>query len=306
MPKVNAISGTALPRRAYWIDEIVKISGRFGEDTSRIVAELDSEIKRDGVVALTDHLALCGSIPEHYGHDSSEEKLYSKYTDALLAVVFRYVGLTSLVIEERADAADVEAVGKDYSLVADAKAFRLSRTAKNQKDFKVEAMDGWKRGKPHAMVVCPIFQLPARSSQIYQQAIARDVCIFTYSHLAVLVGFCNQSGTVQAQRLLLTVLKCPEALNPTRDSTAYWGAVNVAMLGFHGAIGPLWSTEKLATVEALGLLKEEALTFLAKEREQIMKMSRDDAIAHLIKDRNIDGREAVIRSLADNGILFIP
>ena len=29
-----------------------------------------------------------------------------------------------------------------YSLVADAKAFRLSRTAKNQKDFKVQAMDG--------------------------------------------------------------------------------------------------------------------------------------------------------------------
>jgi hypothetical protein len=37
----------------------------------------------------------------------------------------------------RADSADVEGATKDYTIVGDAKAFRLSRTAKNQKDFKV-------------------------------------------------------------------------------------------------------------------------------------------------------------------------
>jgi hypothetical protein len=309
MPEMSgpvAISKAAVARRAFWIEEIVKISGRFGEDTSRIESELGLEIQRDGVAALIDHLALCGSIPEHYGHDSSEEKLYSKYTDALLAAVFRYIGLTSLVIAERADAADVEAVGADYSLVGDAKAFRLSRTAKNQKDFKVEAMHGWKRGKPHAMVVCPIYKLPARSSQIYQQAIARNVCIFTYSHLAVLVGFCDQLGAVAAQRLLHTVLKCAEALNPTKDSTAYWATVNLAMLGFHRSIAALWNNEKIATVEAIGILRAEALTILAKEREEIMRMTKEDAINRLIKDRNIDGRESVIRLVSDNGILSIP
>lgn len=92
------------------------------------------------MTALIDHLRLCGSIPEQYGHDTSEEKLYSKYTDALLAAAYRYIGLTSVVLDERADAADVEAVGAGYSLVADAKVFRLSRTAKNQKDFKIDAM----------------------------------------------------------------------------------------------------------------------------------------------------------------------
>ena len=82
----------------------------------------------------------------------------------------------------------------DYSFVADAKAFRLSRTAKNQKDFKVEAMDGWKHGKPFAMVVCPVYQLPSRTSQIYQQAVARSVCICTYTHLAVLVRYAKITG----------------------------------------------------------------------------------------------------------------
>ena len=60
------------------------------------------------------------------------------------------MGFTSIVLKERANVADVECVCNDYSFVADAKAFRLSRTAKNQKDFKVQAMDNWKYGKPFA------------------------------------------------------------------------------------------------------------------------------------------------------------
>ena len=303
MPRREILSETAIKRRAYWIDEIVQISGRFGDDTSRIEEELNTEIGREGVIALTDHLRLCGSIPEHYGHDSSEEKLYSKYTDALLAAAYRYIGLTSAVLGERADAADVEAVGKNYTLVADAKAFRLSRTAKNQKDFKVEAMHGWKRGKNHAMVVCPIYQLPSRTSQIYQQAIVRSVCIFSYSHLAVVVQFCSQHGGASAQKLLLSALRCAEELNPTKDSVAYWTCLNRAMLTFHASVPRLWRIEKVAVLEGLDVAKEEALQFLAKERGQIMAMSREAAIISLIRDRNIDGREKVIRSLSENGIL---
>ena len=96
--------------------------------------------------------------------------------------------MKSHVLTERADAADVEVVSNEFSFVADAKVFRLSRTAKNQKDFKIAAMNGWKRGKPYAMVVCPLYQLPTRSSQIYHQAGSLNVCIFSYSHLATLVS----------------------------------------------------------------------------------------------------------------------
>jgi len=303
MHKFEVISDAAVARRAYWIDEIAKISGRFGDDTSRLQQELTSEIKRDGVTAITDHLRLCGSIPERYGHDTSEEKLYSKYTDAVLAGSYTYIGLTSAVLAERADAADVEAVGKDFSLVADAKVFRLSRTAKNQKDFKVEAMHGWKRGKAHAMIVCPIYQLPTKSSQIYQQAIARNVCIFWYSHLSVIVRFCSQTSGHLAQNLLLAVLRCAEGSNPTKDAVSYWMSINRTMLNFHAAMPDLWGLEKVAAIEALGIAKEEALLFLAKEREQIMKMTREDAIAKLVREKKFDGREKKIRSLKDKEIL---
>jgi hypothetical protein len=160
----RVITDAAVRRRSSWIDEIVTLSGRFGADSSRVDDELRSEIDNEGSIAILDHLRLCGSIPERYGHDSSEEKLYSKYTDSLLASVFRHIGLVAVVLTERADTADVEAIGNSISLVADAKVFRLSRTAKNQKDFKIEALHGWKHGKPHAMIVCPIYQLPSSTS----------------------------------------------------------------------------------------------------------------------------------------------
>lgn len=299
------LSATAKARRTYWLDEIVQISGKFGQDSSRVVTELRKEIERDGTVALLDHLHLCGTIPEHYGHDSSEEKLYSKYTDALLSAAYEHIGLNSIVLAERADAADVEAVGQDFSLVADAKVFRLSRTAKNQKDFKIEAMHGWKRGKPHAMVVCPIYQLPSRASQIYQQAIARDVCIFSYSHLSVLLQFSDSKGKAAAQRLLLRIFKCTEDMNPAKDANFYWTAINRAMLEFDAGIRGLWNKEKLVTLDSIAAAKEEALMALAKEREKIMRMTREQAIASLIHDRNIEGREKVIRAVADNGLMAI-
>ena len=302
---LEILNDAAIQRRRKWIAEIANISGKFGDDISKLIRNLTAELKQDGVSALLDHLRLCGSIPEHYRHGSSEEKLYSKYTDAVLSAAYEHIGLTSIVLTERADSADVEAVAENYSLVADAKVFRLSRTAKNQKDFKIDALDRWKHGKPHAMVVSPIYQLPARKSQIYQQAIARNVCIFSYSHMAVLVRFSELVGKRQARDLLLKILRCAEALNPTKDSVGYWGCIHRQMLIADSALGPLWQGEKIATLESIKVAKEEALTMLALEREQIMRMSRDEAIRFLMLDRNLDGREKVIQALSDNLILSI-
>jgi type II restriction enzyme len=254
---------------------------------------------------LIDHLRLCGDIPESYGHDSSEEKLYSKYSDSLIALAFNTVGLRSLVLDERADAADVEVVAKSYSFVADAKTFRLSRTAKNQKDFKVQAMDGWKRGKPYAMVVCPIYQLPSKSSQIYEQASARNVCVFTYSHLAMLVSFSLLEGNPKTEELLHEIFKTIPALNPSKDASPYWLAINRTMLGFSKKIVDLWRVEKQAAVESIITAKEEALTYLAKEREKIMRMSHEEALRELIRATNIENKIRVIKSVSDNGILEI-
>lgn len=301
----NLIPNTAIIKRKYWIEEIRKLSGNFVEDSNRLENEIEIEISQNGVTALIDHLRLCGNIPESYGHDSSEEKLYSKYTDILLSLAYKYLGLNSIVLKERADAADVEVFTKDYSFVADAKAFRLSRTAKNQKDFKVQAMDGWKRGKPYAMVVCPIYQLPNTSSQIYQQATTRNVCVFTYSHLALLLAYAETENKLKAQQLLKKIFDTVPALNPSKNAVDYWLPINKTIISFSKKIEPLWNIEKVIATESINVAKEEALTFLAKEREKIMRMSHQEALKELIKVHKIENKIKTIHSIADNGLFNI-
>ncbi|MCC7224867.1 MAG: HindIII family type II restriction endonuclease [Chitinophagales bacterium] len=282
-----------------------KLSGNFGSDTEKLEKELEAEINKNGISSLIDHLRLCGNIPESYGHDTSEEKLYSKYTDCLLSLAYTALGLKSLVLKERADAADVEAFAKDYSFVADAKAFRLSRTAKNQKDFKVQAMHGWKRAKPYAMVVCPIYQLPTSSSQIYQQATTQNVCVFTYSHLALLLSYSEVEGQAKAQQLLKKIFETIQALNPSKNATDYWLAINKIILSFSKKIQPLWDIEKGVATESIAVAKEEALTFLAQEREKIMRMSHKEALKELIKVHKIESRIKTINAITDNGLFTL-
>lgn len=300
--KYEIITQDQIDQRNYWIDEISRLSGNFGVDAEKVENEINGEIEKVGIAAILGHLRLCGAIPERYGHDTSEEKLYSKYTDVVIHEAFSAMGLQSLVLKTRADVADVECVADDYSFVADAKAFRLSRTAKNQKDFKVQAMDGWKHGKPYAIVVCPVYQLPSRSSQIYQQAATRSVCVGTYSHLAVLVQYAELVSHSKAIELLRQLFISVESMNPSKDAPAYWQTLNRTMLGFDKKISDLWREEKKASAESVNISREESLQFLASERERIMKMSKDQAISEILKSSKIDGKIRAVQSVCDNGL----
>lgn len=277
-------------RRAYWVSELAKLSGSFEEDSEKLFLELHAEIKSVGTAALLDHLRSCGAMPEQYGHDSSEEKLYSKYTDALTSEALVAIGLKSTVLTARADTADVMARGKDFSLVADAKAFRLSRTAKNQKDFKVQAMDGWRNDLDYAAVVCPIYQLPGRSSQIYLQAVSRNVCILSYSHLAVLVRLSQVRGLEAAETGLKAMLLAVSHLHPSKSAGDYWMGINRALVGALGVSVNLWAEEKKASLQALAMLKEEALGYLNSERFRILALSHQEAINELVRRAGLDSR----------------
>jgi len=301
--KIEIISEEQIKSRKYWIGEISRLSGNFGVDAEKVEEEIGQEIKKNGIESLLGHLRLCGVIPEKYGHDSSEEKLYSKYTDVVINEAYLYMGFNSLVIKERADVADVECVNDNYSFVADAKAFRLSRTAKNQKDFKVQAIDGWKHGKSYAMVVCPVYQLPVRTSQIYQQAGVSSVCIGTYTHLAVLARYAQLTRKSKAMALVHEVFKAVEAMNPSKDANTYWQIVNRKILDFDRKISAIWQDEKKASIESIHISRKEALCFLALERERIMKLSKSKAIKEILKSSKIENKIKAIKSVGYNGLL---
>jgi len=299
------ITNEHINHRKYWISEISRLSGNFGIDAQRVEQEIDEEIINHGKILLVNHLRLCGAIPERYGHDTTEEKLYSKYTDVIIQQAFKAIGLTSLVLQERANVADVECVCNDYSFVADAKAFRLSRTAKNQKDFKIQAMDNWKHGKPYAMVVCPVYQLPTRASQIYLQAVTRSVLILTYTHLAVLVRYSERVPQASVRGLLQIVFETIKIMNPSNDAVNYWQAVNRTITTQDETLAGIWQEEKMASLESITISQREALEFLASERSRIMQLSHEQAINEVLKWRKVDNRIRAVESVTDNGLLEI-
>src|SRR5207248_6019705 len=131
-----------------FVNELAKTSNAFDELEKRIVKFTRKQ--------LVEALLECGAIPEAFEHDSSQEKLWAKYCDILLALGLRELELNASVIRARGNSADVLATASEYTLVGDAKAFRLSRTAKNQKDFKVSALDDWRRENTYACLVGPL------------------------------------------------------------------------------------------------------------------------------------------------------
>ncbi len=301
----SVLSQEDLEHRREWLDDISRGSGNFGAAVDRLENKIAGEINAAGVPPLLNHLRLCGAIPERYGRDSSEEKLYSKYTDIVIHRAFTAIGLSSNVLSERADSADVECACPEYEFVADAKAFRLSRTAKNQKDFKVQAMDSWKRGRPYATVVCPAYQLPSRASQIYQQAASRNVFVSTYTHLCALVRLANVRGTDLALASLHQLFRAVETMNPSKNAVAYWQTVNRTLLDADATLSSIWREEKIATVKSILMSKEEALRFLQEARMRIMRMSKQEAVTELLRASKLDKRVTKVKSVKPNGLLDI-
>ena len=126
-----------------------------------------------------------GTIPEDIGHDSTEEKLYTKASDILFAKALKEMNLEVSVLTQRADCADIVAQSHyhRYSLVGDAKAFRLSRTAKNAKDFKVTSMAHWRGDCDYSVLACPYYQYPKSNSQIYKDALDNNISLFSWEYL---------------------------------------------------------------------------------------------------------------------------
>ncbi len=113
------------------VEKIKALSVKEFKCAAEEIRKFIDKIPEDEFKAIVKQI---GIIPENIEHDSTEEKLYSKASDIVLARCFRLLGLASRALDERADSADILAEsisGYNYSLVADAKCFRLSRTAKN-------------------------------------------------------------------------------------------------------------------------------------------------------------------------------
>ena len=274
-------------------------------DRSQVVALIESVARTDGAFDILERelsrvstsdlgnsLLHCGVIPERYSHDSTEEKLWAKCCDILLSQAFNDLGIPSEVIRVRGDSADIRGVTGDYSIVADAKAFRLSRTAKNQKDFKVTALDDWRRADTYACLVAPLFQYPSRASQIYFQAEQRNVTLLSYVHLKFLLDH-------RSSQSLKPLWTSAGRISPSKDARRYWEAIDDAVVAItQKSYTELRRYKKLES-NAIMTVGLEGIQWWESVKDSYQSLSREEAIARLVRAEKVDRKIEVIRKLID-------
>lgn len=252
---------------------------------------------------LKENIIECGILPEMFDHDSSEEKLWAKYSDIILSFALTFLGIKSRVLGARGNAADVFGETKDYTLVADAKTFRLSRTAKNQKDFKVGALDSWRENNNYALLVAPLVQYPTRNSQIYKQAIERNVTLISYTHLYFLLENYN-GGSLSYIWETGNRLKENLSENLYSSSLKYWNGIDEAVCKILSK-----PKNELIAIKELEISKTkeiglEGINFWENKIKEFGKLSKEEAIKLLIKSQKIESKIFTIKRMITKEIIY--
>jgi hypothetical protein len=237
---------------------------------------------------LSINLIECGILPEMFDHDSSEEKIWAKFSDILLSKALNYLGIKSSVLGARGNSADVFGQTDEYTLVGDAKTFRLSRTAKNQKDFKVSALDSWKQGNNYAMLAAPLTQYPTTKSQIYAQAIEKNVTLISYTHLHFLLDFHNNQSLKPLWETGNLLSK--NSKSDSQSSENYWRAIDEATISVVGKRVEDLKNYKLLEIEKTKQIGNEGINYWKNKIESFSNLSKEEAVRLLIKSEKIESK----------------
>lgn len=271
------------------IDDIFKFS-----EQRNAFELLEKKYQSVGKKILTTELVQIGIMPEVFDHDSSEEKLWSKFSDLILAKSLNELGLQSEVLRTRGNSADVYSKAKNYTLVSDAKCFRLSRTAKNQKDFKVKALDDWRREDTYALLVSPLAQYPADKSQIYPQAFAQNVTLLSYLHLQFLIEHGVKNGLEDLWRLPEFIKKNYKKEEQKRGST-YWHAIDTIVAKITKQPVEKVREYKQREIEVTKKVGQEGISYWESRIKAFKKLTREQAVKLLIKAQKIEQKIETIR-----------
>lgn len=243
-----------------------------------------------------------GTIPEDIGHDSTEEKLYTKASDILFAKALKEINLEVLVLTQRADCADIVAQSHyhRYSLVGDAKAFRLSRTAKNVKDFKVTSMAHWRGDCDFSVLACPYYQYPKSASQIYKDALDDNISLFSWEYLYILL----KEGVKEDNSTNLRELFNQSALiaNDTTVENAKTNFLQQQNKNIADIIKMPQSKFTSYFEDMKKMLVKRGYTeisYYENEISRVKQLNREDAINELLKSMKLDSKISTIKQFIE-------
>lgn len=261
--------------------------------------ELVFNCTKDEILSIITEI---GIIPEDIGHDSSEEKLYTKVSDIIFAKALKEMGYEVQVLRERADCADIIAQSHfhSYSLIGDAKAFRLSRTAKNAKDFKVNSMVHWRGDCDYSVLACPYFQYPKNTSQIYKDALDGNVSLFSWEILYILL----KENVKETQELCLKEIWNQSAFIAKstavdKSKTNFLATQNKNIAKIIGITNDKFE-EYFTTIKRLLVSRgSEEIHYYENERERVEKLSRKEAIQELLISMKLNSKIETIKQFID-------
>lgn len=267
--------------------------------------KLEREFSKSDFNDILNILDFVGIIPEFFNHDSTEEKLFSKFTDSLLARAISFLNIESRVLDARGDSADVLGKTSEYIIIGDAKAFRMSRTAKNQKDYKVTALNQWRTQKEYkadyAVLVAPFYQYPSTSSQIYSQAIRLNVTLLSYTHLKYLLIH-NETLKKKSLKPIWEVAKSLRDLDSKSRKKAklYWKKINQTII-------KLTETDNKEFNKSKQLLKEN---LISKEKIEVgywesVKENEENRVSHLSHEAALNELKALTKIESNKKIKVI-
>jgi len=244
-------------------------------------------LDKDSIIQLIVHI---GVIPESISHDSTEEKLFAKCADIVLAKSFHLLGMKAVVNRERADCADVtvESTFHGYSLVADAKAFRMSRTAKNQKDFKVDSMDKWRKDADFSVLVCPYYQYPKKVSQIYGQALDKNVCLLSWEHLGfMLANRVTETEIVPLRDIWNISFRIAESVSVNNKNSCFLKKADELVAESAGLSYASFKDILSNSAESIAKRGVNEIKYWEDEEREIRRYSQEEAINKLIEHMKI-------------------
>ena len=204
-----------------------------------------------------------------------------------------HLGIKTEVLGARGNSADVFGKTDEYTLVGDAKTFRLSRTAKNQKDFKVSALDSWKQGNNYAMLAAPLTQYPTKKSQIYAQAIEKNVTLISYTHLHFLLDFHYKQSLKPLWETGNLLSKSSKT--DSQNSENYWRAIDEAVISIVEKKEEDLKTYKLLEIEKTKQIGNEGINYWKQKIDSFSKLSKEEAIRLLIKSEKIEAKIKTIQ-----------
>ena len=248
--------------------------------------------------AITKELIQVGIMPEVFEHDSCEEKLWSKFSDIILSKSLTYLGLESEVLRTRGNSADVYSKTKTYTIVSDAKCFRLSRTAKNQKDFKIKALDDWRRQDTYALLVSPLSQYPIDKSQIYAQAISQNVTLLSYLHLQFLIEYGIKNNLEDLWKIPVYISKNYKPGEQKRGTT-YWHAIDTIICKITKQPIEVLKRYKQREIEKTKEVGKEGINYKKAKIRELNKLTRKQAVKLLIKAQKIEQKIKTIKKVIE-------